>query len=176
MDWPKRLKLILEIARTLCHQRGENYSDAWFARLVNVSPQVLSGWVKGRKPNMDDLRSIGKELGLSATWLLYGEGDPRGEMGPPSDRPEPPSPAATRPIPAPITKLDADIAAIRRHMKELDATKAETRDAIREYLGGGARKDKGGLTRYPVAESASQYLRAAEKPGEYGAGSGDERE
>ena len=47
-----------------------------FEKKIKVTRGKAKHWEHGQRPSADDLEKIGKILGLSARWLLYGEGDP----------------------------------------------------------------------------------------------------
>jgi len=64
-DWSQRLKKVLS-------DRGLSQSRA--ARLIGVSPSVISGWTAGSRP-VDPLRvkRFCDALGISFCWLMTGE-------------------------------------------------------------------------------------------------------
>ena len=53
-----------------------NISQASFARKIDVSPQVLSGWMMGRRtPGIAELAAMAEELHVSPSYLLTGRDD-----------------------------------------------------------------------------------------------------
>jgi phage repressor protein C with HTH and peptisase S24 domain len=61
-------------------KEGKGFTYANTASLLNVKKGRVENWLKGQRPSADDLQNIGETLGLSADWLLYGEGDPEEGM------------------------------------------------------------------------------------------------
>lgn len=45
-------------------------------RFLGVTPKKWNAWARGQRPSAGDLECIGRRLGLTSQWLLYGEGAP----------------------------------------------------------------------------------------------------
>lgn len=86
--------------------------------------------------------------------------------------PEPPAPAGAgkvTPMPTAQSVLDAELAAIRRHLEAVDADKFTIQEAIRDFIRGGAGKTRTAPAGYSQAnESNQEYSRAAEEGVPYG--------
>lgn len=65
---------LMERVRAILNERG--ISQASFARKIEVSPQVLSGWLVGRRnPSIKDLAAMSEELHVSPSFLMTGCAD-----------------------------------------------------------------------------------------------------
>ncbi len=86
--------------------------------------------------------------------------------------PEPPAPAGSGtvlPLPTAQSVLDAELAAIRRHLEAVDADKFMIQEVIRDYIRGGAGKNRTAPAGYNQANESNQaYPRAAEEGAPYG--------
>lgn len=65
---------LMQRVRAILDER--NISQASFARKINVSPQVLSGWMVGRRtPGIAELATMSQELHVSPSYLISGRDD-----------------------------------------------------------------------------------------------------
>lgn len=65
---------LMERVRAILAERG--ISQASFARQIEVSPQVLSGWIMGRRtPSIKDLAAMSDALKVSPSFLISGYAD-----------------------------------------------------------------------------------------------------
>jgi phage repressor protein C with HTH and peptisase S24 domain len=77
-QWNRQLEVIRKKVSEAPELGGHKITYQNMADLLNVSKGKVEAWHKGQRPSADDLEKIGKKLGLSAHWLLYGEGQPEG--------------------------------------------------------------------------------------------------
>ena len=64
------------LERVLALQRERSLSSSAFARLVLIDPANYSRKIKGQQPLTKlDIRKIARNLGISETWLVTGEGN-----------------------------------------------------------------------------------------------------
>ena len=65
-----------------------NHNKAAFARAVEISPTTLASYLsskKASKPTSDFLCDVVEKLGISAAWLLTGQGEMEGKQKPQGD-------------------------------------------------------------------------------------------
>jgi len=63
-----------EIIKDKISSEGGSPSLKGVADRLGVSRGKVQAWAGGQRPSADDLELIGRELGFSAGWLLFGEG------------------------------------------------------------------------------------------------------
>lgn len=52
-----------------------NISKQALARLLDITPSTISGWLSGKRPSLPNLVAISRSLNLSLNWLVAGEGN-----------------------------------------------------------------------------------------------------
>ena len=76
MRWPEQFEIIKKIIAEILAQTGHKFTLALSASLLGVNVPKLQAWSKGQRPNADDLENLTRVLGLSAEWVLLGQGLP----------------------------------------------------------------------------------------------------
>ncbi len=64
-----------EISRRLA-ENGEQWGAVAAAKLLGIGVGKIRAWIKGQRPQSDDLEILARKLNFSPRWLLLGEGAP----------------------------------------------------------------------------------------------------
>lgn len=77
--WAERLVIIREVAEQYFKAKNDKLTQANFERLMGLTPSHNTSrarhvLINGKMPHMEELAHLGKNLNLSASWLLYGTG------------------------------------------------------------------------------------------------------
>lgn len=139
--WTEQLKIIEEKIAEKTGARGGQPSAVGMAEYLGqgVTRGKVQAWRKGQRPSADDLEIIARCLGLSADWLLLGEGPPeRGRAG--ARKPEPPAPpsqadsAPQARHPAPESPLARELREVRMELEAAGFEATEIREALARLL------------------------------------------
>ena len=112
--------------RTMLECLINHYTDgnkAAFARMINIIPQMISHWL--RRNTFDNELLYSKCKGISANWLLTGEGEMLAD---------PPSPSISQAETASINVTQTDINSLLAAKDEVISAKDEVIAALRQSL------------------------------------------
>jgi transcriptional regulator with XRE-family HTH domain len=136
MEWKQRFYIINKIMSERLAAQGQNLTYDTAASFLETSTATYGRWKAGKKvPDGDELERIAKKLGISAHWLLTGEGEPTGQ--PPAQTSEKSNVAELKVC---VAELEAEVSRLRQRLldsqDEIDALKNKIIALYEQQQGG----------------------------------------
>jgi len=151
-DWKNQFEIVKQIIAEELARSSKKFTLANAAELLGVKLTKLQAWAKGQRPSADDLETMTRVLGLSAEWVLLGNGSPRTST---TREPNPSEASAT------VDGKDDPVVARANGIAELlikhGASASDVRDGIMAVLKGAPETVRETRGLYTVNEADGPY-------------------